>query len=202
MKPRQLGILLVLPVLALFLGACPFSPQKDKNKKEDPPKYFPQSSPAYCLFNLRQAYVDRDIEKYLVLFTDDFTFVFNPTDVGNPTNPTPAQWGMAEEREATEGLFSSDLVDRILLTFDQDPATDSGNEYPGTWKVLMRRIRLQVDTRKDDGSQLTLLAEGSDATFYFKEFPSELASDGKPLWRIWRWEDQAIESGALAQAAQ
>jgi hypothetical protein len=188
----------VAPILVamLGLGVIALGCGSDKRKVTNPEDsiYLPQSSAANCLTNLQTAYTHRnDIEGYTKLFADSFTFVFNPTDVNNPTNPTPASWDLASERTATDSLFSSRFVDHIRLTFDQDPAVNSDAEYPETWKVLMRRIRLQVDTRKEDGSQLTLLAEGSDATFYFKEYPNERASDGKTLWRIVRWEDQVSE---------
>jgi hypothetical protein len=174
----------------------------DPPPPHSPHRYVPQSSAAYCLNNLRQAYVDRDIDEYLKLFSEDFTFIFNPQDVANPVNPTPPQWGLADERDSAENMFTSELVESISLTFDQDPAIQSDSEYVGTWKVLMRNVRLQVNTRKDDGSRLTLLLENGRETFHFKEYPHEQATDGHNLWRIWRWMDEPIGTEAGAKVKQ
>jgi hypothetical protein len=191
MKQSKTRALLILPVAVVLLSGCPFAP-KPKPPQDGQSKYFPQSSAAYCLNNLRQAYVDRGIDEYSKLFPEDFTFVFNPLDVSSTTNPTPIQWGLVDERDSADNMFSSELVERITLTFDQDPAVQSDDEFPGTWKVQAKNVRLQVDTRKEDGSQLTLLLENGKETYYFKEYSSERATDGGNLWRIWRWSDEPI----------
>jgi hypothetical protein len=169
--------------------------------KSDPGPYAPQSSVDNVMRNFRESYVRRDSVEYGRLFAQDFTFAFNPQDVINPVNPTPVQWGLTDELAAARSMFGSALVERIMLNFDYDPAVRSDDEYAGTWKVLMRNVRLQVDTRTGDGSQLTLLLENAKETFYLKEYPSEKATDGRNLWRIWRWLDEPIgmEAGARTE---
>jgi hypothetical protein len=197
MKQTRFAALLILPLAVVFLSGCPWSPPKSTHKGEQS-NYRPQSSPAYCLMNLVQAYKAREITEYLKLFADDFTFAFSPADIRNPNNPTPVQWGMADERDATERMFTSETVERIDLTMVQDPATNSENEWTGTWKVMATNVRLQVDTRKEDGSQYTYLVDNGNETYYFKEYPGEKATDGGNLWRIWRWEDQPMGTALLA----
>ncbi len=197
-RRRGEGILCLVVLLALVLAHPGCDAKKNAIKPVQLPDH-PQSSPANCLANLKIAYNRHDdINEYIKLFSDDFTFVFNPVDATRPEDPTPPSWGWAEERQSTERMFTSELTEGIGLNYDQDPAVNSGNEWPGTWKVLARHVRLQVDTRKDDGTQLTLLVEDGTGTFFFKEYTDERASDGKNLWRIVRWEDQTVvKQGAL-----
>jgi len=150
----------------------------------------PQSSPANCLANLRSAYLARNSTEYLKLFASDFSFVFCPTDVRDPVDPTPASWGLAEERDSHERMFSSGRLERIQLFLVQEPAEESGDEFAGTWKVEVPRINLTLDTRNVNNAPWIYRVVDGHATLYFKEYPGELASDGRPLLRIWRWEDE------------
>jgi hypothetical protein len=56
----------------------------------------------------------------------------------------------------------------------------------------MDQANLQIYTRKPDGTLLTLLVDGATEVFFLVEEPTRLASDGKPTWFIFRWEDQPI----------
>ena len=196
MRTKLYGCWLVLLLVLWGTAGCVFSPTKAPAPPPVSP-YLAQDSPANCLQNLMTAYVNRDLAAYSLLFTSDFTFVFTPADVLNPTNPTPAQWGLADEKTSADHMFHSELVDKIELTFQQDTAVDSGSDYAGTWKVHLSNVNLLVYTRQD-GTPWIYRVAGGTATFYFKEFPNETASNGKPLWRIWRWEDQPIAFGPQA----
>lgn len=191
MRHMRLGFLLLVPALLVVLTGCPWDPDKGDNPDPDPTIYLPQSAPANCLENLITAYVDRNLDEYLKLFSEDFTFVFSPDDISQDPD-IPVQWGLAEEQESTENMFTSDIVDEIELNFTQSVADSAGDEFPGTWKAIVSEVELRVFTRTEDGEPLTLKVSDGFATFYFKEFPEETASDGKTLWRIWRWEDQPI----------
>jgi hypothetical protein len=61
--------------------------------------------------------------------------------------------------------------------------------------VRVDQVNLRVHIRKPDGTLLTLLVDGATEKFFLVEEPTRLASDGKPTWYIFRWEDQPIESG-------
>ncbi len=185
-------LLLLIPAVLVLMAGCPWSPSKKENGDTPPPTlYLPQSSPASCLENLITAYVDRNIDEYLKLFPEDFTFVFSPEDITQDPS-IPQQWGLAEEREFAENMFASDIVDRVELGFTQSVADTSDHEFPDTWKVGVTEVELRVHTRNEEGEYLLLKVSGGFATFYFKEYPEETASDGQPLWRIWRWEDQPL----------
>ncbi len=146
---------------------------------DQPPPY--PVSPAACLDRLRTAYVARNLEQYRELFSGDFQFVFSPIDVIDPENPTPRNWPLENEVASTRHMFESDLVDKIELTFQHSDTTDSSNEYPGTWKIIVTEIQLRVYTRKD-GEPLTLLVPQGTGVFYFRK-------SSENLWKIVRWED-------------
>jgi len=199
MRTKYYCLWLALPLILILAGGCVFSP----TKVPPPPPvslYLPQDSPANCLTNLITAYVQRDLDGYKALFASDFIFVFSPTDVENPTNPTPQRWGLPDEDASADKMFHSELVDKIDLSFTQAPAVDSGSENAGTWKVLVSQVNLLIYTRQD-GQPWIYRVNGGTATFYFKEYPQETASNGKPLWRIWEWMDQPISFGPQAQVA-
>lgn len=199
MKRAGTAALFILPWTFLVLCGCPWSPP-DKPPLPPPEEYLPQSSAVNCLENLKTAYVRRNFDEYEKLFSTDFTFQFNPRDIGGQ-DPTPAFWGLAEEKEAAEGLFSNEVVDQIELDYALDPMENSDDEKPGTWKILAKNIRLTIHTRNPDGEAVQLQVPGDVNTFYFKEYPEETASDGRTLWRIYWWNDEPIEglAGSLAQ---
>ena len=139
---------------------------------------------------LQSAYVRKDLDAYAGLFSADFAFVFYPPDWQNPNDPTPVQWGLAEELTAHDHLFHSELVDRIALTFQVGRAVPSWVDYPGTWKVDMTRVNLRVFTRRQDGTPWVYGVPNGNAVFYLK--PVDTGGQGR-AWRIWRWEDQALD---------
>lgn len=198
MRLRQATLLAILPLLAAFVTGCPFAPGKQKPK---PPvsKYLEQTNAPNCLANLRQAYIDRDIDEYLKLFSNDFTFVFNPADVESPVNPTPSQWGLPEERTSTDNMFRDEKLNTIELSFIPGEPAGSNEEFPESWKVEMTDINLTLDTRAEDGSPLKQMVTSGHCTFYFHTYPEE-PINGKPKWKIFRWVDQGFGSsggGAL-----
>jgi len=188
---------MILPLAAMLLSGCPFAPGK-KPGTEKPSPYLAQSSPANCLTNLRQAYVDRNYTEYEKLLSEDFTFVFNERDINDPSNPTPPQWARVDELESTRNIFETDLIDRIELSFVQDAAESADDEFPGANKVQMHEIYLRLDTRKPDGSPLQQVVNSGLATFYFRTSDSATASDGKPLVSIFRWVDGGLGTKSLA----
>jgi hypothetical protein len=161
--------------------------------------YLPQTSPANVIANLQIAYGERTIDEYRKLFTEDFIFVFSPTDLIDPNHQTPPQWGLGEELVSTENMFTDELVFKIELSsyvLGVPTRVDSVEYRPRAWKVRIDRANLQVYTRKPDGTLLTLLVDGATEVFYFVEEPSRPSPiNGRPTWYIFRWEDQPIGSG-------
>lgn len=188
---KKTGMLAILPLAAMLLSGCPWDVEKKNGNNTDPPTYLPQSSAANCLANLQKAYVERNHAEYVKLFADDYTFVVSPLDTG-PDLPPDREWGFAEERDVHERMFNDERLDRITLSFRQATAVQSDDDFDGTWRARPTEIKLSVFLRTDESDFLELRVPNGHATFYFKEYPLEQASDGKSLWRIWRWEDEPI----------
>jgi hypothetical protein len=186
----------LLGLVALLLGGGGCRGDAPAKRHDEPQKYPDQSSPGACLTILKKTYTERnDIDEYGRLFTPDYTFVFSPNDATGP-NPTPAQWSLPEELESTGNMFGSQSLTAVSLSFVAGDPVQS-NLFPGTWKVELTSIELRLETRKADGSPLTVLVTNGHCAFYFKEFPGELTPSG-PVWRIWRWEDQGLNPTVLA----
>jgi hypothetical protein len=199
MMIRRTGaLLLLLPLAGLLAVGCPFAPTKTHDGVVVPPQYLPQSSAANCMENLKTAYNDRNFDEYIKLFASDFTFVFSQADWSRPDNPTPKNWGFNEEQTSTQNMFTDDTVQKIELSYVVNPVNDSSDEFPATWKIVQDKINLRLTTLKEDGTTLVLLVDAANDAFYFKEYADETASDGKPLWRIWRWEDEPLGGKMLA----
>jgi hypothetical protein len=202
MKHRRAWIAAILPLVLGSLVGCPWSP--GKNPVIPPPvsKYLPQSSMVNVLANLKTAYEDRHLEEYKKLFSQDYAFVFSPADYGNPDDPTPQQWGRDEEFTSTENMFHNELVDKITLDYVAGvPERADTLMYPGrTWKMKVDNANLQVSTRNAEGEQLIYQVPGTTEMFFFREVLTTLASDGRPTWYIFRWEDQPIGAAAVAAA--
>lgn len=157
--------------------------------------FLPQTSPANALCNLQMYYADRDIDRYRRLFAPDFVFVFNPSDVVDPDHPTPAKWSLADELRSTENMFADSLVSRIELTsyvLGVPERADSLSPGARAWKVRVDAANLLVTTRTENDRLLTYVVDGGTEVFFFREDPTRPASDGKPTWFIFRWEDQQI----------
>lgn len=170
----------------LLSGGCLVKNSTQPSRLTNDPRFWmPQDSAANCLTNMQKAYVNRDLDGYKALFASDFTFVlaYGPSTL---PSPMPERWGMADESAAADEMFHGELVDRIDLSFGQDDAVDSGALYAGTWKVHLRDVKLQVYTR-ENGLPLILSVPRGSADIYFKSYPGEQASNGKPLWRVWLW---------------
>ena len=188
-----------------FLAGCPWSPKPDHKIIHVESNYLPQTSPENVIANLQTAYGERKIDEYRKLFTDDFIFVFNPADPVDPNHPSPPQWGLVDELDVTENMFADELVTKIELSsynFGVPERVDSVEYRPRAWKVRVDHTNLQVYTRKEDGTLLTLLVDGATEMFFFVEDPTKPSPvDGRPTWYIFRWEDQPIGTKATPDVA-
>jgi hypothetical protein len=195
--------LVPMAVLMAFLALTVVATGCKNEKKLTPPpasEYLAQSSAANVLANLQKAYGNRDIDEYRKLLTEDFVFVFNPTDPVDPNHPHPAGWGLVEELRATEHMFTDTLVTKIELSsyrLGVPERADSIEYRPRAWRARVDHANLQVYTRKRDGTLLTLLVDGATERFFLVEEPTTPASDGNPTWYIFRWEDQPIGTGKV-----
>lgn len=198
--PIRLVPMSVLPaILALVMATAGC---KDEKKLTPPPPasaYLAQSSAANVLANLKTAYEQQSLVEYRKLFADDFTFIFCPYDAEGD-DPTPAQWNLADELSSTQHMFLDSLVSRIELTsyvLGVPARADSEYYGPRTWKVRVDQAKLQVWIQTPNGEPLIYLVDGTTELFFFREDVTTPASDGKPAWLIFRWEDQPAHGGKV-----
>ena len=202
--PIRLALIAVLT--ALFALSMAATGCKNEKKLTPPPvsEYLAQSSAANVLANLQKAYGNRDIDEYRKLFTEDFVFVFNPADPVDPYHPYPAHWGLVDELSSAENMFTDSLVFKIELSsyvLGVPERADSIEYRPRAWRARIDHANLQVYTHRTDGTLLTLLVDGATEMFFLVEEPTRLASDGKPTWFIFRWEDQPIGTGKVEEGS-
>ena len=203
---RHLSITGLAVFLALSMTATGCKDEKQLTtplEGHDGP-YGPNSSAANVLTNMQMAYAERNIDRYRSLFSEDFVFVFDPADPIDPNHPTPPHWNLVDELAATGNMFKDEFVSRIELSsyvLGLPERADSLLYGPRTWKVRVSEANLQVYMKKEDGTSLTLLVEGTTEVFFFRREPTAPAWDGKPTWFIFRWEDQPITGGKVQQTS-
>ena len=104
-------MLVVIALVAITPG-CLFSPDKGKPKDDTD---VPRTTIAGVLTNLVNAYKDRDLDRYKVLFDqDNFMFVFDPVDVQDDPD-IPPNWDWPEEENSTRNMFEAELVERVVI---------------------------------------------------------------------------------------
>ena len=173
----------------------------DAEKKITPPDppspYLEPSSPLNVLKNLEYAYEHEDSTAYAAVFTEDFTFVFNPDDVRNPDNPTPAEWDLEDELQAAGAMFRSPSVDDISLNWSIGEPDSSGAQNPqdpDTLAVRVDEINLDVITKRDDTIWIYKV-QGATHWFHFLADRSVTYAGDKHRWRVYRWLDSPIGAG-------
>jgi hypothetical protein len=187
-------------VLFAFLLAAAFSGCKDDKKITVPPppsEYLEQSSPANVLANLQTAYQRKNCGEYSKLFAPDFVFLFNPSDVNDPTNPTPPDWGFPAETASACSLFAHPRVETITLSWSVG-ALEADTTYG--WKIRVDEVNLNVNARNEQNELWIYQVRGSHQMFYFREEDVTLPS-GKKKWTCIRWEDSPIGSGKTQETS-
>jgi hypothetical protein len=175
----------------LLLWGCPFDTTKDDEPDDpDPPEEFKERiSPENLLHNLRVAYQQKEFEEYILLFAQDFTFVFDPRDANNDSLDIPDSWGLAEERDAHRDLFNAPDIEEIKLEWIPGSHQPPDRANADT-KIIVRNIFLEVDQRLPNGEILYLQVRG-DAWFHFRKSDVTTA-EGDTIWEIVWWEDKSI----------
>jgi hypothetical protein len=195
MKRNLLTITLVI-FCSMVMGSCILDPKKEPPKEEPPPPTFESlKEKDHTLFNLEEAYKQRNIVEYDKLLDDFFVFHFAEADWGADPPKTPIQWGREAERGATANMFDpnfskpgQDPISSIDITMsyaaDNWIAVDSGDQvnYPGeTWYQKNIRYTLTI-TAGDD----TFFTNGEISAL----FVIRLAEvEGEQFWRIVSWHD-------------
>jgi hypothetical protein len=189
----------MLPAVAIASFALLIGCSDDSKKEEDltPDPYKKQTSIENCLFNLKYAYNEQNTAKFTALLHDQFTFVFDPADVGGELE-IPDSWAKADEAVSATNMFGG-LANRkgyqcesVSLNFVS--GADEQSPYDLTWrKVTLTQIQLLVSTHDHDtGEPLRYEAIGDKAELHFAQTNETDPASGKKIWKIIRWDDKPV----------
>lgn len=210
--PRRLHSLLGLALVPVLLSGCfnPFSPEVlTKRVTVTAPQ---PNSPEEAVQLFEWCWVNRGVEEYKELFTDDYVFQSALLDsAGNGGRDVITR--RSDEIETAENMFigSADRppAAKITLNFDGSlrPQSDPRPNHPDSlYKTIRTSVDLKVDVEDGNvlevtGHALFFLVRGDVALI-----PQELKSRIPPSrnrWWIERWEDETLpESGVTSGRAR
>ena len=206
---RRIAPALVALLALATLAGCfnPFSPEvlSQRVTSVAPTPNSPQN--AVKLFEW--CWVNRGVDEYRELFTDDYVFISAGVDsAGNPDRNIQAR--RDDEVQTAENMFIGSAekppAEQITLLFDKNlvPFPDSRPGKDPKWHKQIRTsvdLKVRIDTGNTvevSGNALFFLTRGDSAAI-----PAELKARGfKPdslRWWIDRWEDETLE-GTAGQA--
>ena len=190
---RIRGRLLLLGLVLVLLPAC--NDAASKPTDEEPTGYPAATSITQLLENLKLAYEELNYEEYARLLHEDFTFVFDPRDVG-PGRPWEWEndtWGLIQDLESIRHMFGGEpnlkgqIVERIQVSFDAGTPQTS-TEDPEWQMVLLTAVDLEAHaTEQATGDQWILQTTGNyEGLLHVVQTQAEGES---MVWKIIRWED-------------
>jgi hypothetical protein len=209
---RRIAFGLAAVGLLVTLAGCfnPFSPEV-LNQRVTSTAPTP-NSPQKAVELFQWCWVNRGVDEYRELFTDDYVFISAGTDsAGNPSREIQAR--RDDEVQTAENMFIGSAerapAEQITLLFDKNlvPFPDSRPGKNAKWHKQIRTsvdLKVRIDsgnTVEVSGAALFFLTRGDSAAI-----PQELINRGfKPdslRWWIDRWEDETLAgSGVVASRA-
>ncbi len=194
---KKLLTLLVLPLAVVAFNSCIFDAAEDSGPPVvDPPLPFkPLKERDDVLFNVRLAYVQRNVDEYNKLLDDNFTFFFSPQDVID-NKVSAAQWGRLSELTSAGHMFDptfdpagdTEPIGSISLSLDFPPGEDSWNPqidelvHPGEiWYEKTISYLLVVIA----GNTTFTNANPIDASFVIRF----TEAGGDSIYRLASWKD-------------
>lgn len=177
-----------------FLAFPGCSDDKKKGPDPEPDPYMKQTSITNCLYNLKLSYNQQNVAKYRSLIDLEYTYIFDPRDVG--MHGIPESWFYVDEVASAAALFDSlpnldgYVCESISLNFTTGPETES--EVDTTWtEVKLTQIQLLVDCRhRVNHDPLEYQVIGDQATLAFHETDETDPASGLKIWKIIYWVDQ------------
>jgi len=204
---RRIASALAALGLLVAQAGCfnPFSPQvlSQRVTSTAPTPNSPQN--AVKLFEW--CWVNRGVDEYRELFTDDYVFISAGIDsAGNQSREIQAR--RDDEVQTAENMFIGSAerapAEQITLQFDQNlvPFPDSRPGKNPTWHKQIRTsvdLKVRIDSNNTvqvTGNALFFLTRGDSAAI-----PRELIDRGfrpDPLrWWIERWEDETLAGNGV-----
>lgn len=204
---RRIAPGLIAAGLLVTLAGCfnPFSPEV-LNQRVTTTAPTP-NSPQNAVKLFEWCWVNRGVDEYRELFTDDYVFISAGTDsAGNQSREIQAR--RDDEVQTAENMFIGSAerapAEQITLVFDQNlvPFPDSRVGKNPKWHKQIRtsvNLKVRIDsgnTVEVTGNALFFLTRGDSAAI-----PQELINRGfRPdslRWWIDRWEDETLAGSAL-----
>jgi hypothetical protein len=170
------GTVMVVGVLAV--NGCIFGTTNGNGNGEPPPGL---DSPGGVVEYIEDAYTTRDIEDYKECLSSNFTFYFNPLDVGKPVGDftIPPSWGYDTEVQVIENMFDQAYSIDIELVSKQ-----VGDPEPNDDKYTAYNVQITLTVMIDATNGF--IADG----FVDFEFESYNGEKGEKLWRVINWWDK------------
>jgi hypothetical protein len=185
MKNKKINVFLrvafgaVVIVGVLAVNGCIFGTPPP----EDPGVTPGLDSPAGVAALIQEAYMTRDLDLYKACLSPNFTFYFDPNNIGEDVDGyiIPDSWGYDDEVDAIANMFDNAYdIDLTIVTANigkPDPS-DEGFSAPNV------AIDLLVMVDPTNGFQ----AEGP-VDFDFESYPNP-EDPSKKLWRVRKWWDR------------
>ncbi|MFH1864586.1 MAG: hypothetical protein ABIK85_01760 [Candidatus Eisenbacteria bacterium] len=190
-----LTAILVTACVALLVGCS------DSSSGPSESLYLEATSPENVLTNFGRAYIERDVDEFLVCLSEDFRFYFTDEDQqGWPQ--FPPWFHKSDEQQVHENMFGNDYdVESITLTLVATSVETIPGEEARTLTGDAVVIRVETDFRIDKTGDVTWLATNPQE-FRFREVAGSRESDGRTLWEMFEWHDlEDDEGGSLREDA-
>jgi len=132
----------------------------------------------------------REIDRFEATLSPDFTFYFNPNDVGqNPSGNyvIPESWGYDEMTAAVGNM----LVEAYNIDFDI-VLDNVGTPPAGATVYVVEDVNISLLVRAT--TEYGYFVDGGYCNFEFEKYR---ANDGRDYWRLRKWWDFTTGAGAL-----
>lgn len=189
----------VAAVFCIILAGCADDPARPASGNNNPSAYKDLTEEWHTLFNLERAYNRMDASACAsILDTDNFTFYFNPSDVG--MDGIPESWDYAAEMACANNMFGGDpgnsgyvieSVDLVISDIETVQWDDHiSQDFPGeTLREVDVTYAFTIETSHNH--YYISPAFAPQARFVVRRI------DGK--WKIVEWYD--VDSAVLASRA-
>ncbi len=177
------NVLIGLIVIAFLALAC----GEEEGVTKPGPERLEPTTPAYVLKNVEMSFNQRDINLLKVMLSEDFTFYFDPRDVGKSPPGSqyviPESWSYTEFWQAVNNMFTRAYsIDLKIPTHRVGTPAENETTYRA------ENINLSILVMIDD---LTgFIADNGYCNFEFERYE---AASGKKYWRLINWWDRTSQ---------
>ena len=186
--PMRGAIAGAMLLLVLGIVGCPFSPEKGGGGGGNPPTFLPRTTPQNLLYNLKQAYKERNIAEYESLLANpSFTFELSDEDQDKPEMPD--NWGRDPEILIHSRMFDAEMVQQLTLDFIVGDV--EWDAIQGMYSVLITNVNLYLygSTPGHPTEVKEYRVTDSRSKFWFKKNPWTTGAERDSVWTIVMWED-------------